>query len=298
MMKTTPYGLEQFRFSAKVDYLSLKGLTKQPLPDLDGKAKWPKSTPGKLTVQDCSATDVHKLAVLFPTTLLDELEVCVDVRTAQNLPHDLQEQKLQSFKSEFVAKRLKPTFIEGTNGGFRGAYDPQQKQPFPFNRRVPKAGEQLLYGHRNDGAQVKCYYKKTDNGRDLQRQDHSIRLEVRLGQLGLDQHGVLNLTDLTLFKFRKQLMPYFTHVHGSRHRRVRQAKTKPLLAVLHGKQDQIDQSHWETVGVGSFQRGGKRETAALVLKRDIGLNDRIGQALGRLEKSFSVQKFVREQVPS
>lgn len=298
MTNTAPHGLEQFRFSAKIDYLSVKGLAKGPLPELHGKAKWPRSTPGKLTVQDCSAADVHTLATLFPTALLDELEVSVDVRTAQNLPPDLQDQALQAFKSGYVAKRLKPTFSEGTNSGFRGAYDPDHKRLCPFNRRVPKGKEQLLYGHRNDGAQVKCYYKKTDNGRDLQRQERSVRVEVRLGQQGLDQHGVLHLTDLTVFKFRKQLMPYFTHVHGSRHRRVRQAKTKPLLAVLQGKQDQIDQAHWEKVGVGSFQRGGKRETAALVLKRDIELNDRIGQALGRLERSFSVKKFVREQESS
>lgn len=298
MTDSTFYSLDQFRFTAKIDYLSVKGLAKRPLPDLDGKAKWPRSTPGKLTVQDCSAADLHKLAELLPTAVIDEVEVSVDVRTARELPQDLQDQALRAFKSEYVAKRLKPTFNEGTNSGFRGAYDPDHKRLCPFNRRVPKGKEQLLYGHRNDGAQVKCYYKKTDNGRDLQRQERSVRVEVRLGQQGLDQHGVLHLTDLTVFKFRKQLMPYFTHVHGSRHRRVRQAKTKPLLAVLQGKQDQIDQAHWEKVGVGSFQRGGKREAAALVLKRDIELNNRIGQALGRLERSFSVKKFVREQESS
>lgn len=285
MTDSTSYSLDQFRFTAKIDYLSLKGLAKRPLPDLDGKAKWPRSTPGKLTVQDCSAADLHKLAELLPTALIDEVEVSVDVRTSQDLPQDLQDQALRAFKSEYVAKRLKPTFIEGTNGGFRGAYDPEHERIFPFNRRVPKAREQLLYGHRNDGAQVKCYYKKTDNRRDLQCREHSVRLEVRLGQVGLDRHGLLHLTDLTVFKFRKQLMQHFTHVHGSRHRKVRHAKSKPLLAVLHDKQDQIDQAHWEAVGVGGFQRGGKRETDALVLKRDRGLNNRIGQALGRLERS-------------
>ena len=66
MTDSTFYSLDQFRFTAKIDYLSVKGLAKRPLPDLDGKAKWPRSTPGKLTVQDCSAADLHKLAELHP----------------------------------------------------------------------------------------------------------------------------------------------------------------------------------------------------------------------------------------
>ena len=54
----------------------------------------------------------------------------------------------------------------------------------------------------------------------------------------------------------------------------------------------------DLVGVGAFERGGKREQPNLIFKRDTALNNRIGQALGRLERSITVKKFVRPAVPS
>ena len=50
--------------------------------------------------------------------------------------------------------------------------------------------------------------------------------------------------------------------------------------------------------MGAFLPGGKREKPHLIFKRDTALNNRIGQALGRLERSFTVKKFVRPAVPA
>lgn len=290
-------GLDQFHFAARIDYLTLAGLKRTDLPILDGKHKWPKSAPGALTIQECSADDLHKLVELFPKALIGELEVCVDVRTAVPLSPEEQDEKLRAFKVNFVAMRLKPKFLDGTNSGFRGSYDPLSKRVYPFNRRVPKSKEQMLHGHRNDGGQVKCYYKQTDNRRDLQRLLHSIRTEVRLDQVALNKHGVLHLHDLIEFKFRKELMPYFTHVQGSHRRKVRCAKAKPILTLLHEKQEQIDDAYWKKVGVGAFLRGGMREAPNLVFKRDSALNGRIGRALTRLERSVAVKKFEPKAQP-
>lgn len=298
MTAKPPLNLTEYEFTANIDYVSLVGLQKTALPPLNGKATWPPSVPGKLTVQEPSAADVQALAETFPAGHLDELEICVDVRTAQQQPAAQQEEALTAFKAEFVAKRHKPTFIEGTNSGFRGAYDHNIKKTLPYNHRVPAAHQQLLNGHRNDGAQVKCYYKRTDQKQALPSKQHCVRLEIRLGMVGLDRHGLLTLADLHGFKFRKELMPYFTHVYGSRHPKVRKSSRAALLGMLNAYQDSADLTHWGRVGVGAFLPGGKREKPHLIFKRDTALNNRIGQALGRLERSFAIKKFVRPAVPA
>lgn len=296
MTAKPPLDLSDFKFTASVDYVTLKGLKKGPLPSLDGKTIWSTTTPGKLTVHDATAADVRSLAEAFPTGFIDELEICVDIRTAQLLTAELQHEALKAFKAEFVAKRLKPKFIHGTNSGFRGAYDHVLKKTLPYNYRVPTAYQQLLNGHRNDGVQVKCYYKRTDQRTALPVEQHCIRVEVRMNVMGLEHHSLVTVTDLIGFTFRKDLMPYFTHVSGSRLRSTRKTRRTTLLVLLHSKQNELDRPHWDRVGVGAFLPGGKRQKPNLVFKRDIALNNRIGQALGRLERSFSVKKNVRQTV--
>lgn len=298
MTAKPPLALTEYEFTASIDYLTLTGLEKRDLPPLSGKAKWPPSAPGKLTVQEPSAADVRTLADVFPSGVLYELEVCVDVRTAKRLPAERQDELLKGFKTEFVAKRLKPIFIEGTNNGFRGAYDHNIKKTLPYNHRVPAAHQQLLNGHRHDHAQVKSYYKRTDNRAALRIEKHRIRLEVRLDMLALDRHGLATVSDLLGFKFRTALMPYFTHVYGSRRPKARKSSRTALLRTVNTRQDAYDRADWERVGVGAFLPGGKREKPNLIFKRDIELNERIGQALGRLERQFAVKKFVRPVVPA
>lgn len=298
METTSPLELTNFKFTAGIDYLTLTGLEKRELPPLSGKAKWPPSAPGRLTVQEPSAADVWILADLFASAALYEVEICIDVRTAKRLTAEQQDELLQRFKADYVAKRLKPTFVDGTNSGFRGAYDSYVKKPLPYNHRVPAAHQQLLNGHRNDGAQVKCYYKTTDNRQALPLNKQCVRIEIRLGMGGLDHHGLVTLSDLLSFKLRAALMPYFTHVCGSRRPKVRKSSRAPLLGILNARQDATDRPHWERVGVGAFLPGGKREKPRLIFKRDTALNNRIGQALGRLERSFAVEKFVRPAVPA
>lgn len=285
--------LSGYRFTASIDYVTLKGLNKVALPPLNGKAKRPRSAPNKLTVQEPSVADVRTLAEAFPSTFIDELEVFIDVRTTQRMSADEQDKALKAFK-EFVAKRLKPSFVAGTNSGFRGAYDPFLKKTIPYNLRIPGAEQQLLNGHRKDSEQVKCYYKRTDHGKALPVEQHCIRLEIRLDMSGLDRHGLLTLPDLLAFKFRKALMPYFTHVNGTRRRKPGKRQQTALLTELHSRMNADDLPHWERIGVGAFLPGGKREKPNLIFIRDTAVNDRIGQALGRLERSFVDKKIVRQ----
>lgn len=289
-------GLGELRFAASIDYLSLAGVHKAPLPSLDGEPKWPQSALGRLTIQRCSPADLKQLQTFFPAASLTELEICVDIRPAVSLAQEEHIRLLQCVKQAFVTKGLKPQFPVGTNSEFRGAYVPALGKTLPFNRRLPGVREQLLFGHRNDGAQTKCYLKVTDNRKSLDWRKYSVRIEVRLGPVGLDAHGLLTIADLQSFRIRKELMPYFRHVCGARPRKPRKPST-PLLDVLKAKQGEFDQCHWQKTGVGAFLRGGRRERPDLIFQRDTVINNRIGQALMRLERAVAAEKFVREPAP-
>ncbi|MDZ4144875.1 MAG: hypothetical protein U1D29_10145 [Burkholderiales bacterium] len=297
-MYTDPaHRLKNLRFSAKIDYLSIDGIDRRTLPGLDGKAIWPASRRGaKLTIHDPSATDLKLLQSLFPDDRMSELEVAVDIRSqpCQNDSEHLN--ALIWAKTDLVTKGLKPSFSEGTNSGFRGAYKPLKCGYVlaPFNRRVPGSKEQLLYGHRGDGAQVKVYLKGLDQKRQLPSHEQCVRMEVRLGLVGLQSHGLQRVSDLEGFRFRRELMPYFHHVQCTkvRRRHTRSPETA-LLRVLFKKLNDIDTCHWNSVGVGAFERGGRREDSGKKFERDTVMNQRIGQALLRLQRGLQPEKFVR-----
>ncbi len=293
MVCATTLYLSELRFTASIDYLSIAGTEKASPPRLDGKWKWPPSKPGWFTIQQCTPADLRRLQSLFPDAPLAELEVCVDIRPAKSLTQGEQERLLQTVKQSIVTKGMKPQFLDGTNSAFRGAYVPELGKTLPFNRRVPGVRDQLLYGHRNDGAQSKSYFKVTDNRKSLDWREHSVRIEIRLGKVGLDAHGLLTIPDLQAFRFRKALMPYFRHVRGVRPRKTRKAST-PLLNVLRAKQAELDQCQWQKTGVGAFLKGGRRERPNLIFQRDTAINNRIGQALMRLERAVAAEKIVRQ----
>ena len=294
-MTTTPrVDLRDFRFTAGIDYITISGLTKGPLPSLHGKAIWPASAPGKLTVHDPSRSDINALIETFPWSFIHELEVFVDVWPAKSLTGEQLYKALEAFKAECVAKGHLPRFLSPVNSRFRGAYDPVLKKTVPYNLRVPRADQQLLNGHRNDSEQAKAYLKKRDQRKKLPQTQHRIRLEVRMDMVGSDLHSLVTVEDLIGFKFRKGLMPYFTHVSGSRTKKAgKKSHRSLLLELLRSKRDDFDRPHWERIGVGAFLSGGKRQRPNLTFKRDIALNNRIGQALGRLERLFAAEKFVR-----
>lgn len=291
--------LKNLRFSSKIDYLSVDGLSRVALPRLDGHPIWPASRKGeRLTLHDPSASDLRRLQDLFPSGVLSELEVAVDIRSSPCQDDIDYLDMLIRVKSDLVTKGLKPAFNEGTSSGFRGAYKPLKNGYVlaPFNRRLPGTQEQLLYGHRGDGAQVKVYLKGIDQKRPLLTKNQCVRLEVRLGQVGLDAHGLIRINDLADFRFRRELMPYFQHVQGTKPRVTKARKSASVTSqVLFTKLQQIDTSYWKAVGVGAFERGGRREESGLRFERDTVMNQRIGQALLRLQRGHQSEKFVRSK---
>lgn len=281
--------LEDLRFTAKIDYLTIETPGRCELPPLKGVVKWPRSAHGKrLSVHDAAASDVASLCKTLGTAKLLELEIAVDVRPRKHLPHEKREQLLQGVMVDLFGRRLDPQGA-GMKRQFRAFYRrlPNGYAIGPFNRRLPQPSDQQLHGGRHDDAQVKCYYKRLDQSLALPQDRHVARVEVRLSGDGLRTRGLLSLADLLDFRFRKSLMPYFRHMRGVRRPQRRTTKgNKEMLAVLASALRRFDQDAWSQAGAGAFLPGGAAEDRPVRFCRDSPTNDRIGQALTRLEKQF------------
>ncbi len=288
-------------FSAKIDYVSIHTQGKQTLPELDGRAVWPRKLHGsRLTVHDASPADIATLIGIFGPARLFELEVAVDVRPRVNFPAQECDQLLRSVMVDVFARGLDPSAGQGMSKGFRAFYRrlDQGYMVRPFNRGLPRSTDQQLHGGRNDAAQVKGYLKTRDNGVVLAPNKQVARVEVRLGSEGLLGHDLTTITNLSGFDFRKKLMPYFRHVQGTVRPRRSPSQSRGLLPVLDAKNHDYDQEQFQHVGMGAFLPGGKREGQRVRLIRDTPVNNRIGQALLRLGRQLRENKFVCGDEPN
>lgn len=289
--------LEMLTFSAKIDYITIYTPGKVKLPALNGKATWPQKFHGnRLTVHDASPEDINTLIKTFGSARLIELEVAIDVKPRKNVPDAAGDSLLRSVIVDLFARGLEPSAGICMRTEFRAFYRRLESGYIvrPFNKGLPRATDQQLHGGRDDAVQVKVYWKRRDQGVILAPEKQVARVEVRLGALGLDAHDLATLVSLKQFRFRKCLMPYFSHIRGtSRPARSKCEASKPLLTVLRNKQHEIDREHWPQVGVGAFLPGGKRHGEGIRLLRNTKVNNRIGQALTRLQKQLRKTKFVR-----
>jgi hypothetical protein len=284
---------DDFLLSAKIDFVTIRTTEKVRLPALEGTAIWPKNLNGTvLTVHDATAGDVHALQAFFGSAPLMELEVAVDFRPRPFIPTVDRVPLLQAVFLRQFACELEPSKGEGMVNQFRAFY--RRLGPVgingPFNLRLPLSSDQLLYGGRDDPAQVKCYLKGIDQGKALAASDIVARVEVRLSD-ALPLHHLGCLEDLLGFKFRKSLAPYFRMVSGTkRHKRTK--ITGDLRTLMHDLLDRQDNGLWQQTGVGNFVQNGKGRADRVRLIRNCVINDRIGQALHRLEKQFGRNKSV------
>lgn len=290
--------LEAYRFAAKIDYITIHTPGKVKLPALDGKPIWPRKHHGRrLTVHDATAADIDALIATFGAARLIELEIAIDLRPAGWVPAPECEVRLKAVMVDLFARGLEPSAGEGMSNTFRVFYRRLEAGYMvrPFNLGLPRPTDQQLHGGRNDAAQVKGYLKRRDQGKVLPPEKQVARVEVRLGSEGLFGHDLVTLTDIKGFRFRKKLMPYFRHVGGTARPRRRRKANAPvtMLDVLYAKAHQYDQEQFDRTGVGAFLRGGKRAGQGARLLRDIPVNNRLGQALTRLEQRFGKTKFVR-----
>jgi len=291
-----PVDLSALVFSAKIDFVTIHTPGKMKLPKLSGKPKWPPEYHGRrLTIHDPSPADIRALAEVFGAARIVELEIANDVRPRMRIPPEDHTALMQGVMVDIFARGLEPSSGEGMSKEFRRFYRRLETGYMlpPFNLRLPRATDQQLHGRRTDPVQVKVYWKRTDFKADLAEANYSARVEVRMGSEGLFAHDLLTLTDLGNFRFRKNLMPYFRHVRGTQ-RVVRSKRSGPndMLTLLAAKQHEWDQTEFKRVGVGAFVKGGKRAAGNVRLLRDTAINDRLGQALMRLERQLHAVKFV------
>lgn len=293
--KPSQIDYKDLRFSAKIDYITIHTSGKITLPPLDGKPKWPRAHHGnRLTVHDATAADINTLVATFGPARLIELEIAIDVRPALSVPVDERAGMLRSVMVNVFARGLEPSGGMGMSKQFRAFFRLLDSgiQVRPFNLVLPRATDQQLHGGRLDAVQVKGYLKTRDQGIALPPSQQVARVEVRMGSEGLLGHDLVRLTDLGGFKFRKNLMPYFSHVAGSKRLIRLKQSNNVLLRLMKAKQHELDQAEFDRVGVGALLKGGKRCDSAVRLTRNIPLNDRLGQALMRLERQFRQLKGI------
>jgi hypothetical protein len=281
-------------YSAKIDFVTLETPRKLPLPVLIGKPKWSaKNHYRRLSIHDAQLSDLATLEALYGPMRLLELEIAVDIRAHASLSPAECEIRYEQVMIDQFAKQLEPSAGTGMKGHARTTYRRLglDGKIAPFNKRLPLPTDQQLHGWRHDDVQVKAYWKKVDQGRDLAASQHGARVEVRLGPGGLLLHGLTDTADLQHFRFRKCLMPYFRHVRGVRPPMSKHAS--PMLKLLWAKGSEINKAHFDAVGVGAFLQGGLRSHSNTRHLRNTEVNDRIGQALLRLERRSPAKKFVR-----
>lgn len=288
--------LKMLNFNAKIDYITIHTSGKTKLPALAGKPIWPRRHHGeRLTVHDATSADIDALVRRFGSALIYELEIAIDLRAGRHVPAADCENLLKTVMVDLFARGLEPSRGQGLAKGFRAFYRRLEHGYMvrPFNKGLPRATDQQLHGGRHDAVQVKGYLKRRDQGVALQPQKQVARIEARLGSVGLLGLDLTTLTDLSNFRFRKSLMPYFTHTHGTKRVvRGRNGKPNPLLDLMVAKQHEYDNEHWNRVGIGAFLNGGNREHRNIRFTRNTPVNNRIGQALTRLELQFRKTKFV------
>lgn len=287
--------LANLKLRAKVDFVTLRIPRKVRLPKLLGSAKWPRSARGKvLTIHDLDAADVPLVVGAVGDLQIAEIEIAVDIRPAAELSEIERRGLLERVMVDVFARHLDPSAGIGMTNEFRAFYRPHDRgyTVGPFNMRLPDPYDQQLHGRRGDDAQVKAYLKQRDQLLELPPARHCARVEVRLAGQVLQAHGLLRLSDLSGFRFRTALMPYFRHVDDVDRRPGR--RRSPGADLIRQAHQHIDRQHFKKVGVGAFTGGGRRASLAARLRRAAGANHRIGQALGRLEERFraavSVQK--------
>jgi hypothetical protein len=286
--------LAKVMFSASIDYVKVETPGRVALPPLDGSAKFSRQEHYRvLTVHDASGADVATLAGALGDVRIIELEVAVDVVPRPWVRGSERLQLLENTMLDLFASGLDPSEAQGMVNQFRAFYRRLEEgyQIGPFNLRLPKPTDQQLHGGRQDDCQVKAYLKRTDQRKALHPDEWVSRVEVRLSGRGLTSRNVHVISDLLGFRFRKQLMPFFTHVKGTRRRKRVTKITGKLQQVSDQWHDRQDQDVFRRHGVGAFKDGGKVPPDRVCLRRDVDVNNRIGQALTRLERQLRSEKI-------
>jgi hypothetical protein len=283
--------LKALIFTAKIDFATFHTGHQIELPSFDGIVRWSRKDHYKqFTLHDPSPRDIAEISRVIGPLSLTELEVAVDIAPDDTVAVGDRLRVLQGVMIDMFARRLDPRQGRLMLPTFRAFYRPAWGAIGPFNMRLPLSTDQQLRGHKTDAVQVKSYLKQRDQGKLLPQSAWVARVEVRMVTEALAAHSLNVVSDLNGFKYRKNLMPYFRHMAG-----VRPLTNKlgtPMGAVLCLANDKFNKEYWDRNGAGDFLKGGRREQGEVHFHRHIPINNRLGQALHRLETRARVAQFV------
>ena len=240
--------LKRLRLGAKIDFITLFNPAgkKVNIPPLEGVVKWSR----RLHYQRFTVHDPSpgEIEILMGVFGCDVPILEMEV-AIDFRPSDFRADLplLRRVMVDVFGRRLCPS-ASSLRGLPRRAYRPRLKRVIMLKSSPCRWEDQMLLGARQDRVQVKCYLKQRDQNQPLKDIEAAARLEVRLAQEELKLLGVPTLICIQQFSWRKSLMPYFRHC-------------VPVSK---------DRS-----GDGAFER-----------RCDTEINDRIGQALMRLERRF------------
>jgi hypothetical protein len=274
---------------AHVDFVTVETPCRITLPRFDGKLKWPKAECSAcFTLHDPSERDLVVLAREFGDLRIAEIEVFVDFKPRPSLRGTAGSKVIETIMVDVFASCLAPSRAAGVSERFRAYYrhiEEGRGKVHPFNFKLPLPTDQQLNGGRCDGVQVKAYYKRTDNHRRLDERQHVARLEVAFRGLGPANNDLATCKELLGFRFRKQLMPLFRHVRAASVRRPKRAH--PALNAVYDHVDREHANRFARMGCGPFVVGGDVNPEKVRLLRHTEVNNRIGQALLRLEQRIA-----------
>jgi hypothetical protein len=277
--------------NAHIDFITVETPCRIPLPYFDGKLNWPKRECSEcFTLNDPSERDLVVLARELGVLRIAEIEVFVDFKPRPKLRGAGGSRVIEALMVEVFASCLAPSRAAGVSDRFRAYYRHIEQgrhkgKVHPFNFKLPLPTDQQLHGGRCDGVQVKAYYKRTDNRRRLDERQHVARMEVAFRGAGPANNGLATCAELLDFRFRKELMPLFRHVQAAKVRRPK--GVHPALNAVYVHVDREYARRFEKMGCGPFVVGGDVNPEKIQLVRHTEVNNRIGQALLRLERRIS-----------
>jgi hypothetical protein len=218
------FAFHRAKKSACIDYADFTTGEAIALPPTKGRVVWHSGKSG-FTIHDPSPADLHALDGL----VLARLEVAVDVYPRTSMPPKQRRRDLADV-FECITRRIWPFDGDGLQHSYRASKAQGQNDWLvqtidygygeePSDRRMPSIKETLYLGHHYayaradtslpNTAQMRVYYKQTDNREALPENKHVIRTEVTLSSEWLRARGISKTGHLAGFAFRKQLSPYF-----------------------------------------------------------------------------------------
>jgi hypothetical protein len=244
-MQETKQILAQLRFGAKIDFITFSNPRKSTFPLPPLDGRLCWSRQHHYRRFSIHDPSPEDIAKLMP--ILGPDTPIIEMEVAVDLaPKDGPNLPLlREVMVDIFGSRLCPS-ASSLRGARRSAYRPHLNRCISLEESPCMSDDQFLIGSKQDAAQVKCYLKRTDQRQQLPDHEVVARVEVRLAEEQLRRLGISALIDLGGFRFRKVLMPYFRH--------------------------------YTPVSRGSKGQAPTRR------RRETAINDKIGQALLRLEK--------------